>query len=65
MKDKEELDRIRDLEQLVRDLQRDVTKRDQLITQMREDQFSVASFQASPPESPFVMSPRGGSPTNL
>lgn len=65
MKEQEELDRIRDLEHLVKDLQREVESRDKVITQMKEDQFSIASFQASPPESPFVMSPRGGSPGTL
>ena len=57
MKEKEELDRIKDLELLVRDLQHEVSQRDSVITQMREDQFSIASFQASPPGSPYVMSP--------
>jgi hypothetical protein len=65
MKEQEERDRTRDLELLVRELQNDVARRDKLINQMKEDQYSVASFQASPPGSPFVMSPRGGSPTNL
>lgn len=58
MKEREELDRIRDLELLVKGLQKDVAERDTVISKMKEDQFSLASFQMSPPESPFAMSPR-------
>ena len=65
MKEQEEMDRIRDLETLVKDLQKEVANRDQTITQLKEDQFSIASYQPSPPTSPFVMSPHSGSPPNM
>ena len=65
IKEQEEMDRIKDLELLVKDLQKEVESRDKTIAVMKEDQYSIASFQASPPESPFVMSPQGGSPSNL
>ena len=54
IQEQEKMDRMKDLERLVKDLQSQVTNRDDLIARMREDQFSVASFQS---ESPFVMSP--------
>ncbi len=73
MKEREERDRASDLEQLVRDLQKDLSSREETITRLKEEQFSVASFQfdedvmtggggaaaagGSPPGSPFVMSP--------
>ena len=58
MEEQEKLDRMKDLERLVKDLQSQVTNRDDLIARMREDQFSVASFQSGGAgESPFVMSP--------
>ena len=65
MKEQEEMDRIRDLELLVKDLQHEVAERDRVITVMKEESFSVASYQASPPSSPFVMSPGTGSPVNM
>ena len=55
----------RDLENLVKDLQRDLNQRDKEIQRLREEGFSVASYTGgSPPSSPFVMSPGGGSPTS-
>ena len=64
MKEREERDRALDLEELVRALQSDLASREDVIQRMREEQFSVASFQEgaaggadSPPGSPFVMSP--------
>ena len=57
MKETEDVSRMQDLEKLVKDLQRDINDRDSLINQMREDQYSIASYRESPPGSPFVMSP--------
>jgi len=65
MKEREERDRAVDLEQLVKELQRDLADREDLIQQMKEESFSVASYVPSPPGSPFVMSPHTGSPTNM
>ncbi len=61
MKEREERDRALDLEQLVRDLQRDLASREDTIQRMREEQFSVASFREEEDDdgdgnnSPFVM----------
>ena len=44
------------LEEMVKQLQKELQDRDNVISQMHE-QMSVASFRTSPLQSPFVMSP--------
>jgi hypothetical protein len=61
-KESEELKSRQGLEHLVDQLQKELEDRDTVISQMYE-QMSVASFQTSPINSPFVMSPNAGSPT--
>ena len=64
-KEEEEKAQNRDLENLVKDLQREVNQRDKEIQRLKEEGFSVASYAGgSPPSSPFVMSPGGGSPSS-
>ena len=50
------------LEEMVKQLQKELQDRDAVISQMHE-QMSVASFRTSPLQSPFVMSPGLGSPS--
>ena len=50
------------LEEMVRQLQKDLQDREAVISQLHE-QMSVASFRTSPLNSPFVMSPGAGSPS--
>ncbi len=66
-KEEEERQQSHDLADLVMELQQEIAERDRVISQMREEGFSVASFTAgdSPPGSPFVMSSPGNrSPTS-
>ena len=64
-KEEEERQQNRDLENLVKDLQLEVNQRDKEIQRLKEEGFSVASYAGgSPPSSPFVMSPGGGSPSS-
>ena len=52
------------LEGLVKQLQEELSERDNVIKEMKEEAMSVASFAYT--ASPFVMSPEGGrSPTNI
>ena len=66
LKEDEELREQKNLEQMVKQLQLDLAERDKMISSLREDAFSVASmsFAGSPINSPYVMSPERGSPTD-
>ena len=63
-KEDEEQQSRKVLEDLVKQLQEELTERDHVIKEMRDEAMSVASFAYT--ASPFVMSPEGGSsPTIL
>ena len=63
-KENEEMQSRKGLEDMVKQLQRDLQERDTMISQMHEQMSvdSVTSFQTSPISSPFVMSPGTTSP---
>ena len=62
LKEEEEMEERKTLENLVRQLQSELQDRDQVISSLKEDMMSVASFTTSP----FVMSPEAGrSPQNM
>ena len=63
MAEEEEVRERKTLESLVKQLQNELQDRDKVITNLKEDMMSVASFTTA---SPFVMSPEAGrSPTNM
>ena len=63
-KENEEQKSRKMLEGLVKQLQEELTERDSVIREMKDEAMSVASFAYT--ASPFVMSPEGGrSPTNI
>ena len=63
MAEEEDMRERKTLENLVKQLQSELQDRDKVITNLKEDMMSVASFTTA---SPFVMSPETGrSPTNL
>jgi len=55
-KENEDMKSRQGLEEMVKQLQKELQDRDNVISQMHE-QMSVASFRTSPLQSPFVMSP--------
>ena len=63
-KENEEMQSRKGLEDMVKQLQRELQERDTMISQMHEQMSvaSVTSFQTSPISSPFVMSPGTTSP---
>ncbi len=63
----EEIQQQKNLEKLVKQLQFELAERDKMISSLREDAFSVTSlsFAGSPANSPYVMSPERGSPTDM
>ena len=58
LKEDEEMEDRRALENLVKQLQSELEERDQVISSLKDDIMSVASFTTA--TSPFVMSPDGG-----
>ena len=61
LKEDEELQSRQGLESIVKELQKELSDRDNVISQLYE-QMSVTSFQTSPINSPYVMSPGTRSP---
>jgi hypothetical protein len=61
LKEDEELQSRQGLESIVKELQKELSDRDNMISQLYE-QMSVTSFQTSPINSPYVMSPGTRSP---